>query len=309
MGGQIVGYESLLLEAEREYRALFFQGLAQAEATMGALIDALTMMVPAAGKDGIYHRWMQLAPQMREWIGGKVHEQLTAEGQFLQNKRWQNGIECSIDDLENDNLGIYRGPIMELPWAAMRWMLQKVAALIQNGMPGVATVLSYDAVSFFNNSHTYKSSSQTFDNYTDDVLDADAYQAAVTRLRDTVDSKGRKLGLQPTHLIVGNDNEFVAKEILMAERDSAGATNINRNSAQILQIGDMPSLHWAVADLSRPLKPFIKQEKRAIRAESLAAPDSPEVYDTETAKFSATWKGNFGAGLPQLIQGSDGSGS
>lgn len=45
--------------------------------------------------------------------------------------------------------------------------------------------------------------------------------------------RGRKLNLRPNLLVVAPANEAAAREILMAERDAAGATNIWRNTAEV----------------------------------------------------------------------------
>ena len=44
---------------------------------------------------------------------------------------------------------------------------------------------------------------------------------------------GRPLGIRPTHLVVPSSLEGQALEILNAERNAAGATNVYRNTAQL----------------------------------------------------------------------------
>lgn len=45
---------------------------------------------------------------------------------------------------------------------------------------------------------------------------------------------GRKLGVRPTHLICGSSNEGAALEILNAERNASGATNIWKGTATLM---------------------------------------------------------------------------
>lgn len=64
------------------------------------------------------------------------------------------------------------------------------------------------------------------------TLDADAYEAARAKLAEMKGDYGRPLGLMATHLIVPPSLEGKALEILNAERNAAGATNIWRNTAK-----------------------------------------------------------------------------
>jgi len=65
-------------------------------------------------------------------------------------------------------------------------------------------------------------------------LTAANLRAAYNAMRGFTDDEGRKLGVKPTHLIVGNTNYFAARDILMAEQID-GSTNTNRNLVQIME--------------------------------------------------------------------------
>ena len=66
------------------------------------------------------------------------------------------------------------------------------------------------------------------------TLDATAYKAARTAMMGMRGDYGRPLGLRPSLLVVGPSNEAAAKEILEAERNAAGATNVQRGTAKLL---------------------------------------------------------------------------
>lgn len=65
-------------------------------------------------------------------------------------------------------------------------------------------------------------------------LDADAFAAARVALASQFRPDGSPLGVQATHLIVGPSNEAAARELLEAERTTAGATNIWRGTAKLI---------------------------------------------------------------------------
>lgn len=68
------------------------------------------------------------------------------------------------------------------------------------------------------------------------TLDATSYATARTTLLGMKADGGKPLGIMPDLLIVGPSNEAAAKKIVLAEKDAAGATNINNGTAQILVV-------------------------------------------------------------------------
>lgn len=64
-------------------------------------------------------------------------------------------------------------------------------------------------------------------------LTAANYEAARAAMLAMTGQKGRKLNIRPNLLVVDASNEGAARELLMAERTSAGATNVWRNSAEL----------------------------------------------------------------------------
>lgn len=64
-------------------------------------------------------------------------------------------------------------------------------------------------------------------------LTPENYAAARAAMIEMRGHKGRKLNLKPKLLVVSAGNEASAREILMAERNAAGATNVWRNSADL----------------------------------------------------------------------------
>ena len=67
-----------------------------------------------------------------------------------------------------------------------------------------------------------------------EVLNQANYVAARTAMRNFTGDEGRPLGIVPNLLVVDPSNEQPALELIKAERDAAGATNVNRNQVDIL---------------------------------------------------------------------------
>lgn len=68
------------------------------------------------------------------------------------------------------------------------------------------------------------------------ALDASNYQDARKAMMAFKSDEGRPLGIRPNLLVVGPSNEAAAKTLLEAERNSIGATNIYRGTAQLLVV-------------------------------------------------------------------------
>jgi len=66
------------------------------------------------------------------------------------------------------------------------------------------------------------------------ALDADGYKAARQALAAFKDDEGRPLGTRGTLLVAPTSLEGDGREVLMAERNAAGATNVWRNTADLL---------------------------------------------------------------------------
>jgi phage major head subunit gpT-like protein len=66
------------------------------------------------------------------------------------------------------------------------------------------------------------------------ALDSSSYAAARLAMRSLRGDEGRPLGIMPNLLVVSPANEAAAREILVAERDSMGATNVWQGSAGLV---------------------------------------------------------------------------
>ncbi len=66
------------------------------------------------------------------------------------------------------------------------------------------------------------------------ALTKDNYKAARAALMSMKGDNGKPLGIRPTLLAVGPGNEAAALEVVKAERDASGATNVYRDTAEVL---------------------------------------------------------------------------
>lgn len=67
-----------------------------------------------------------------------------------------------------------------------------------------------------------------------EALTADSFNDAYASMLSTVGDRGKKLGIRPKLLVVPPSLRAQALEVVKAERDAAGATNINRDVVDVL---------------------------------------------------------------------------
>jgi len=289
-------------QANRQFRAHFMEQLEQGRAQFEPTLNALLMEFPSDGA-GIEHNWSDGIPGLEEWTADRVMGKLGAQRVYVANKPYAAGIEVDRDDLEDDHLGLYYPRIRSLADQYWRHRFEALRDLLNAG----ATTECWDEKYFFDDDHPLADSSSTNDNLSTAALSEVGVQAAITMARALKDSYGKLLNVNPTHLLYGDDLEWTAKDILMQERQATGETNIMRGTLQGLRIPGMTAASWAVADLSKPLKPFMFQNRRAPEFVEVTDPESEDVFNRKRFKYGVDYRGRTYLGFYQTIVWSAGS--
>lgn len=297
----VANFAANLAQANRTFRAVFFQALEFEQAAVDALINLLTMVVPSTGS-GEDHNWSDAVPSMQEWTDERAISRLGVQQFTLENLTFANGIEVDRDDLADDKLGLLNPRIQGMAAAAARHKLTLLRALFNLAF----TTVHYDGVPLCDNSHPRRDGA-TQDNFLTPALSATAYQTAVDQLEGITDEAGEFLQNETTHLIVGLDNRWTAKSILQDERLASGATNVNRGTADLLVVKGLTAGFWFVADLSKPLKPFIFQDRMSVNFVAQDRPDQEEPFMRKKLRWGSDYRGNMGNAFWHLIVGSDGT--
>lgn len=143
LGGLVIN-ASTLRNLYVGFKASFQQGLGQA----GPMWDRVATRVPSTTREEKYG-WLGKVPNIREWIGDRVIQNMMAHDYSIRNKDWELTIAVSKPDIEDDNLGLY-GPMfteMGLSVGAHKDML--VFALLKAGF----ATACYDGQYFFDTDH------------------------------------------------------------------------------------------------------------------------------------------------------------
>ncbi|MEL6477628.1 MAG: Mu-like prophage major head subunit gpT family protein [Pseudomonadota bacterium] len=133
--------------------ALFTQFRRDFEASYAAMAAASFWMdvaseVPSTSASNTYG-WLEDFPNMVEWVGARTIKDMKAEGYQITNKTWESTVGVKREDIDDDNLGIYRPMVQHMGQAAARHPDQLTASL----MNSADATLCYDGQNFFDTDH------------------------------------------------------------------------------------------------------------------------------------------------------------
>ena len=77
----------------------------------------IAMDVPSTAAENTY-AWLGMTTKFREWIGDRVIQNLETHGYTIRNKKFENTVGVSEDDIEDDNLGVYTPLVQNLGYDA-----------------------------------------------------------------------------------------------------------------------------------------------------------------------------------------------
>lgn len=126
------------------FSSLFQQGLGQAKAEY----ERICTVVPATTKEQKYG-WLGKLPNVREWIGARVVQNLAASDYAIKEKALELTIGVDRDDIETDNLGIYNPLFIEMGRSTGDEFGRMVYAQLKAGF----TTNCYDGQFFFDTDH------------------------------------------------------------------------------------------------------------------------------------------------------------
>lgn len=266
--------------------------------------EKIATTVPSTTAETSY-KWLGQMPQMREWIGEREIQKLSAYGYTITNKKFEMTVSVPRDDIEDDQYGVYTPLFSNMGEAAA----QHPDTLCFDALKAGFTEKCYDGKAFFAANHASGEGGKTAaSNLSHEKLDADSYEAARTAMMSLTGDKGKSLNLVPNLLVVSPANEKAARLILKADQIS-GTTNVLKDTAELLvatELSDKPDM-WFLLCTNRFLKPVIFQKRKAIKLTSLTKDDDQNVFMHDEFVWGADGRSNAGYGFWQMAYGSDGT--
>lgn len=126
------------------YSALFQNGFK----TVADDWNKIAMKAPSSTLASEYG-WLGMFPQVREWIGDRTIQGMTAHGYRIVNRDFELTISVKRNDIEDDNIGIYAAMMQEFGRSVGDHPNQLVMGLLAAGF----STTCYDGQYFFDVDH------------------------------------------------------------------------------------------------------------------------------------------------------------
>lgn len=264
------------------------------------LYPRISMTIPSSSRDETY-AWLGQIPSMREWIGAREIQNLSAYDYTIKNKTFELTTKIPVNDLADDVYGIYSPLVSEMAMSAKTHPDVLIFDLLGRGFQEKC----YDKVPFFSDKHPLGKGTQS--NMGTKKLNAASYAVARCQMMTIKGDKERTLSIVPDLLVVAPQNEAIAKELLFTDL-IAGSTNINKNTCELLVVPDLADYpdQWYLFCTKRYVKPLIFQQREVPKLISKNKETDDNVFFEDEIIYGVKGRYNVGFGLWQLGYGSTG---
>lgn len=275
--------------------------------TAPSIWQQTTMLVPSGSSQNNYN-WLSRFPKMRKWVGEKYIKALEAYKYAIVNDDWEATVAVHRNDIEDDTLGIYSPMAQEAGYSAKQ-LPDEIDAILKNG---AFLGICYDGQYFYDTDHAVAGASVSNKgtaalSAATTVAATASYGAARTAVMTFKDEEGRPLALVPDTLEVPPALEATARLICESDKLTDQSPNPYKGTAKVLVNPRLTSsTAWFLHVTSRPVKPFIYQERKKPVFVQQVDMASEDVFMKAEYKFGAEARGAGGYGFWQLSFGSTG---
>ena len=179
--------------------------------------------------DSETYAWLGDIPGMREWIGDREIQNITASDYTIKNKDFELTVGVDRNAIEDDKIGLYNPSVQMLGQSAAMHPDELIFKLLAAGF----SEKCYDGQPFFSDAH--KVGKKTVSNKTTAKLSMESDIATRAAMMSLTNSKGRALNLIPNVLAVPPALEAAARDILVADYIN-GTKNTMQGTAKPLVI-------------------------------------------------------------------------
>lgn len=180
------------------FSAAFANGLGQHESQQARIATT----VPSTTKSNTYG-WLGKVPNMREWLGPRVIQNLAEHDYTIKNKPFEMTLGVDRDEIEDDEFGVYNPMFTEMGLSTAAHPDQLVFGALKGGFDAIC----YDGQNFFDTDHP--------------VLDEDGAETTVSNMTAGASTPwfllSTKRALKPIIFQERKKPEFVAKTAVTDE--------------------------------------------------------------------------------------------
>lgn len=278
--------------------------------TQPDLHKTLALEVPSTKASETY-AWLGQLPKMREWLSERTLQGLAEHGFSIVNKDFESTIRVDRNALEDEQYGQFKILSQLMGQEARRFYDEYLMTVIE------ANGLCYDGQNFFDTDHSEgvsgSQSNAPAAGSTYNIASA-ANCATVLNLVSSAMSQfkgdnGKHFGSKVTHVLVPTSLEWLFREAFDPTYSGPGetsATKVNKGRVQIIVSEFLTNaatpahspVYWL--DLSKPVKPFIFQNRKNPEFVALDKSDSYENFMSKGILYGVDNRFNMGLALWQL---------
>lgn len=268
--------------------------------------------------------WLADLPDFNEWDGDRVMSELKAFTLRIQNKRFSSGLKLNADDIDDDVIGLFDTAVSDLAMKAMthryRLMIQAWVNGFDGTQTGVNNGLAYDGLFYFSTTRATGSNKLT-SALTGDNAGLVQLQLAQFMLESQTTFDGQQaLDISGTDLFVGPKLRPAAEYLMKTDFFASAAgtapqTNVMKGRFKVHVVPQLRGAwddYWFLADLSKPIKPFIFQMRDEVTTNVLAGGGkggpagevSLPKFQRNELWFGAQGRYNVGLFEPRTVVGS-----
>lgn len=243
------------------------------------------------------YSWLGAIPAFEQWLDSRPMTKLRQFGYTIRNVEFANGIECFLNEIEDDKTGQIEMKVRSLADGYPQHVFDQFVSLLEGGV----TADCYDGKKFFATDHVEGDSGAQI-NYGTSALADTSFEAAYAQMLELKNDKGKNMNIVPTHLWTTPSQMTTAKEIVTAEKLASGATNTNANMVGLIIIpGLAVSTNWGLVDLSKMQKPFIKQNRRGVNFTAMDGQTEAQMFYNRKVAYGADCREGYGYGFWQCM--------
>ena len=266
-------------------RAIIGEFYATLEQNVGAQYVPGISALYTSDQESETYKWLGMAPQMREWIGGRQAKGFRENGITIVNKTFEATMEVLVEEIRRDKTGQVMTRVRELATRTNAHWAKLISLLIVSGESAVC----YDGQFFFDTDHSegdsgVQSNDVTYDVVTPTAPTAAEFESAILKSVEKIigfkDDQGEPMNEEASSFLVMVPVGFMAssaaalKNPVIVDGSGARTNTLTNIGGFTFELAVNPRLTWtdkfAIFRADGQVKPFIRQEEEGVTISSVA---------------------------------------
>lgn len=295
-----------LAEVNRRFKAEFLRELGQSPRWS----EELAMKrIPTTGNE-LKPKFASRTSGVQEWLDERQKGQLRVYDFAIPVKKWANGVQVKMDDLEDDQaaLGLYADEIADMADDFKEHKHQLFIDLVSAGF-GSTLGLSYDGQFFFDSDHKDHPDGPTQRNVRDLAFASTAFYTALADMGTIRKPNGLHANIRPTHGLFPEALRSAVEAVFNVQFLASGANNPLYKRVEPIfdpRLDLKSTTAWFLFDFSKRIKPVALVDRKMVGFRAKTDPNGEKMFNEDVAEWGADGRYNAGFYFWQVAWGSDG---